>query len=523
MAGKFRSPFRVKIVDLTGTSYGMFADTQDLTWTPELSAWATLQYRTPTTSAAALESVPGREAQLWYTPRTGTPRCLHWGPIVTREADDRGDTQIQCFGSEWYLSQIQLGPVLTNYLLDPDFADATLANWTAMGTVTQSSDTTIVRKGTRSIKLVSSAEGLDNGTAQEFVVDNSAGTEPLAVFVAGRVYIVATGGTPYIGPAYQERGLFVKRIESGVDQVEATGIVGKWATLNNSVPRNAWVKIFAPAVSVPAGAVQTIHVRPMSVGGTCYWATMVATIQESSGANTVSTYADLNTIIGNLLTYGQDTSKHKLNYGIAGPSGTFGKSLSRQFQFFDHGMLWGAALRPLVDAGICDLAITWNAAATTRALTTYTSKGSYKPELALILGRNAKISSHLQDLTQTARTVTVLSQGMANEPKVGAEEKVADDVGFAADDASTSPVELVISETTLDGLDDQATTELARRSTLVHAPAWNTDSESMLSGGLDVGDTVPFRASDGWIDENTNRRVVTMTLTAPDTLTVTGN
>lgn len=502
------------MVDSTGTVHASIVDAAIDSFTWELNHWGSGQFHLATTLPATSECIPGeREVQLWYDPATGSPRCLWWGPIVSREAQQTGLTDIQCLGIEWYLSRLQLGPVLSNYLLDGDFENPALPNWTPVGTVTQSSDPVIVRRGARSLKLVSSAAGLDNYSTQTFSITAGASLA-VAVFVRARFYLSATPSTPYIGPANMERGIYVRTISGGVTQTQV------WTPLTNSAPRNEWVRMFAPAVSIPAGATQTVEVRFYSPGGQINWDTSIACLEESVGADTANTYADVNTIIANTLAYVQDPTKNKPNLSIAGPTGTLGVTLSRQYQFYDHGMMWDACLRPLIDAGYCDAWIGWDPLAKTRQLLTAVSRGSVKPQLALTLGGNAAIYAHRQDATKTAGAITILTQGMSGEKTIGKVQKAAEDIGYAVDTTANAGITFdeaisAVPETTLDGVAAQATTELARRKNLVTVPQWSVPADFVFAGGMSVGDTIPFRggSTPGWPGaENSLRRVTTMSL-----------
>jgi hypothetical protein len=523
------APFFVKVIDLAGTVYATptaVKVSQGPTWVK--GGWGSLDFEISTVDADAEECIPlKREVQFWYDDGV-TPKCIWWGRIVRREANGPFTT-VQCLGLEWDLSGIQLGPILSNFLTDPDFENSSLTNWTATG-ATKTSETSIRRKGTRSMKLVSASEGLDQFAYQTFSF--TAGAIATQIFVRARFYATASA---WIGPALQERGLFVQRIESGTPQPEgASGQAGVWTPITNAGPFNQWVKIVAPPVSVPAGHTQTIEVRCYSPGGTIYWDTAIATKEESTGANSTSGYADLNTIIGNVLTYGQDTASNKTDYGIGNPAGSFGLSLSRQWQFYAHGNLWNDVLQPFIDAGTLDAWVEFDDAGTTKTLATATQKGTDRTgSITLTLGDNATLSSYSQDGQETAGAITVLSQGMAGEKTLGKDYAAVADVAYAVDVAANDGItrEDIITaapETTLDGIASQATTELARRKELVTVPTWNTPADVLIAAGVETGDRVLFDGGGyGWVgaaEVAQEREIVSMTL-APDKnlMSVTGN
>ncbi len=529
-----RAQYYVRIVDSTGTPYAepINIAIDEAAW--ELNSWGHLIFRIPTEDVTTKECIPiQREAQLWYDPGDTTqPRCIWWGPIVSRVAED-DETTFQCLGLLWYLSRLQFGPILTNWLLNPDFESGT-TNWTASGT-TMSSATDIVRKGSKSLKLVQANQGTDTYAFQDFTYDNSASSIATVVEVAARCYIVATTATPFVGPAgpttngiQYERGLYVGMTGSGISAQSV------WTIINLSAPRNQWFRIFAPPITVPAGKVATIEVRLYSPGGTVYWDDCIAHVEESTGANTASGFADLTAIIDNVLTYAQDTTKNKPQLHLTGPSGTFGTSLDRQYQFYDNGNIWDACFKPLIDANIMDVDVTWDIhRPSTRTVNIYTAghKGSSKPQCALILGGNVAGISYTEDGQKTAGAVTAIGQGMANEQTIGKELKGALDFGYAVDTSANNHVTLdaIVQgqpEDTLDMLQNRATTELARvkenqKTVQFHCKEGLAGS---LIGVLNEGDTTLFQCNKGWVQENSNRRVVGMVLQPEvDVLSVTGN
>jgi hypothetical protein len=467
---------------------------------------------------AALLEPTQVEVQLWYDNGV-TPKCKWWGPVWRRDLQGN-TTHIQCRGLQSYFEKVQIGPVIHENLTDPDHQDPALAAYTAGGTVTMTSDTTIVRKGTRSMKLMSSAAGLDNFASQQFTI--TAGSQAVAVFVRSRFYIEAVGGS-YLGPAYKERGLFVERIESAVVQQAV------WTPITNGAPRNQWVRIVAPPVFVPAGHTQTIEVRWYSVGGPIYWATSTGREEESVGAGTANSYADVNVILANTLAYAQDPAWNKRNFNIAGPAGTFGLDLLRQFQFYNHGMVWPVAVQPLIDAGICDVAMVWNETTpTTRTLQTYTHKGSSSGVTLTFPPGNADLSSYTEDGTAVAGAVTMLPQGMDAEVTLGQSYPVVDDVAYAVDTAANGGVtfdEVVsaLPESTLDMMDGQAATELARRKELVDVPVLLTSASAWWASGATTGDTVVVNGSFGWVSESSvTRRVMSVALLPEKNLVAVG-
>jgi hypothetical protein len=524
------SIYMVRIVDKSGTPYAELVNAvvTNITW--QLNSWGSCTFTVPTTDPQLGTMTAGpallleREVQVWRDPLNGSaPQLLFWGPLVRARATSQ-TVEFQANGLLWYYSRRLFGPILHNQISNGDF-ESGLTGWTATG-ATDSIDTNIFLSGTQSLKLVSSAQELDHYESEGFT--KTAGSEPIDVWVSAHAQIVTTAGTAYIGPAFMERGLYVEVVESG------TTIQAVWQPIDNSAPRNAWFRINAPIVTIPASTTCTVNVRLYSVGGQINWDQVIARFEESTGANTVSTYADVATIITNVNTYAQDTSENKSDLNIAGPVGTLGVVIARQYQFYLQGNIWDTCLSQLVTEGQCEIDVEWNSTGTTRTLQCYLKKGSTKPQLALVQGGNVADFSFDLDGQATASSIRVVGQGISSEqtltPPIGS-PAVGDYVGYAVDTSANGglvleSLESATPDTSIDGVAALTANELARLKSIVTV-ATVTVRENLagaLIGQLATGDVVPVSVDYGWAQLSGNMRVASMALNPFDeTLAVTLN
>jgi len=509
------SIYMVRAVDVNGTAYAEFVNATITSVTWVLNSWGGCTFSIPTGDPAAkeLRNAAGwfREVQIWRDPLDGSPpKLIFWGPIVRARATGLS-VECQAMGLLWYLSRLTFGPILVEHLANADF-EAGLAGWTNVGT-SPSVDTSIVYRGTKSLKLVQATQGTDTYVYQRFT--HTAGpVEPDWFFVAASVWQVATVATPYVGPAYQQRGLYVKVSVGGSTVSEV------WTPLDNGAPRNVWTRIYAPIAIVPAGATALIEVRLYSPGGEVHWDCVTARLEESTGSNTaVGTAPDLNVTLANVLAYAQSAAANNPDLNIDPPTGVFGLDLFRQYQFYDLGNIWTACFADLIASGACDVDIVWNNAGTKRQLVIWPRKGTARPELTLEMGGNVVDFSYDQDGQATAGAVVVIPKTATTEPVLGTVQPAAQFFGYAVDAAANGgmcfgAVESAVIETPASAVDQRAVAEVARLKELVTIPTLvvKENRPGTIIGVLGTGDTVPVIIDYGFVQENTTRRVTAMTL-----------
>jgi hypothetical protein len=468
-----------------------------------------------------------REVQVWRDPLNGNPpQLLFWGPIVRARATSQ-TVEFQANGLLWYYSRRYFGPILHNQITNGDF-ESGVTGWTATG-ATESADTNIFLAGSKSLKLISAAQETDSYAAQGFTWTGSAQGDE--IWVSAHAQIVTTAGTAYIGPAYMERGLYVEVINNAT----STRIQAVWQPIDNSAPRNQWFRINAPNVTVPASTTCTVNVRLYSVGGQINWDQVVARFAESQGADTVSGYADVTTILTNVNTYAQDTGNNKSTLNIGGPTGgALGVVIARQYQFYLNGNIWDTCLSQLVTEGQCELDVAWNSTGTTRNLQCYVKKGSTKPQLALVMGGNVADFSIDLDGQATASSIRIVGQGISSQQTLSPPipiPAVGDYVGYTVDTAANGglvleSLESAPPDTSIDGVASLAANELTRLKNPVTV-ATITAKENLagaLIGQLATGDVIPVNIDYGWAQLSGNMRVAAMTLNpVNETLAVTLN
>jgi hypothetical protein len=523
MPGSQSGAYRVVITDTYGTPYGEFENAviESVTW--ELNGLGGCSFTMPTTDpkiGILRDLETQREVQIWRDPMDGTASVLiFWGPVVRSRANPLTVT-FECMGLFWYFSRIILGPPLEDLVANSDF-ESGLTGWTATG-ATQSIDTTIVRRGVNSLQLVSADQGLDQFSAADEFTVIAPSTNGVEVRVAASFYLTATFGTPYIGPAYKERGLYVRRILGGVTQEEV------WTPLANSAPRNQWVRIYAPLLATPASTTETYEVRLYSPGGMINWDCVTSRNFETLGVNTL---ADVTDIVHTVIVYAEDATQHKPGIlNIDPPTGSIGVEVPYVVPLAAVGTVWSDFLQQIVSEGLCDVDITWNAAGTTREVQVYAKKGAVRPQLALVMGGNIGSFEVDKDGQSTASAVTVVGNNN-QEPVLGTVLTPCLLFGFAADDSANGAITLgaVVNssyETTISGLQSKAVTELARLKNPLKSLTVTTKENlaGSLIGVLTTGDVVPVVIDYGFVQENSSYRVVAMTLTpATETLAVTLN
>lgn len=528
----YSSIYMVRAVDIHGTAYAEFvnATVDNISWVLNDFGGATFSVPTDDPSVAALRDANGwlRECQIWRDPLDGTgPKLIFWGPIVRVTATGALVT-CQAMGLLWYFSRLFFGPIISEAIVNGTF-DAGMANWTAVNT-TASIDTTIVRQGTSALKLVQAATGQDSYMSQTFT--GISGPEGFGVYVAAEFYIEESATVAYLGSAFKERGIYVKA------SVGATVYNEVWTPISNAVAANSWNRIYAPSFVTPQnlGAV-TIEVRLYSLGGTIRWDMVTGRQSESTGSNDASLnlYADLNATLAQVVDYAQGQGalwtfplSNKPNLNIAPPTGVFGVSLERIYQFYDLGNIWDACFKELIGSGVCDIDIVWNATGTTRTLVAYIQKGAIKPQLGLTLGGNVVDFSYDYDGQTTASEVVIIPQYDQTELTIGTVQKPAQYFGYAVNPTANSGITLGAVDTTAietlpDGVQLRAVAELAQLETLVTIPTLVVKEElpGSIIGVLATGDTIPVNVKYGFVQDDKNYRVTAMTLTpASETLSV---
>lgn len=483
----------------------------------ELNNWGTFEFLISTLDAQASE-VCGREiereVQLW---RDG--KCLWWGVIVgSYTLDESMDwTRVQCYGLEWYFSQRSFGPIQVNYATNGSF-ESGLSGWPATN-CTAAVDTSWKVTGTQSARLTAADDNLDSYISQSIVVSGHA-DQAVAYKVSASFRIDPS--VTWNGPALYERGLYLERIVAGVVQDDYL-----WEPITNDTKRDgSEVHIETPgAVSVPAGQTQTIQVRAYCPGGAINWDRIEVVAEES--VSTPILGEDAATLLERVVVhYAQrGTGKDDLNIGFAyTPTG---KHVFRAYQFYDHGNIW-EAVSEYVTSGVCDVGVVWNDSGTQRTFTIWPKssggRGSLKPDLQLDLsdGINNRIAkmSYAVDGTQAGNKVRAVGPGSGSTRAVAEATDTSFTGGVVMERVLNAPM-----ETPASGLVGFAAEELERTKRPPRVPKFTVHKNAgAVIGQLGLGDTVPVVIDYGWVQENTTRRAVGISIDPmTDTLDLTVN
>jgi hypothetical protein len=522
--------YQVLVTDMAGVPYAEIANAaiEGITW--ELNSWGELTFALPLNDAQAwTELRPSyqtrREIQVW---RNGT--LIWWGVYVAATADQQ-TVRFTAYGLLWYFTRRYFGPVhsnampqqMTNGNMDssPVTTGWTVANATASASVSRR------RTGTQAMKLLTaSAFGTECYAYQSVAVPTPARTRPLTVTFSAWQYI-ETVTIPHpvnlamvLGPA-GTTALVGTRLEPDDP-------VGRWLYREN-------------ACIVPAGTTGTLSaVLYAPSTGTVYWDDARVTYEQMTGGAEGEDWGSdyLRRIVdygagltgggteGSPLVWGAPVLKSSLGMTWTGSGSAAGSLRADLFwNHADEAGIW-QAMAELVARNILDFEVTWPSNGRSRTFTTYPPrKGSTKAGLAAEEGRNIVAWRYDVDGRRLANDVRVVARSPGKVREVGQ---------AGGPTVVTGPqLETVISpafEINGQPLIDQATAEQARLGEPVKVPQITVTAgiymgdTSETGAPLVVGDSIPVRIANGWVQAAATHRVVKMTLRpADETLVLTFN
>lgn len=474
---------------------------------------------------------PPREVQVW---RNG--RLIWWGLPNGVPSCDGASVTFTAYGLLWYFARRYFGPVYSNtiqsLLTNGDFETDPLLNGTGIGgwaaTAGTGTSATSRRKfGNRAIRLTTTlAAGDEQYIIQAAQLPSPARTRPLLVTASAWVYPESI-----VAPAWEDRGLTLQH-QVTLEQA--------WVPLNKDVPFDQWTRLEVQ-MDVPA----TLSAGQLSVScsgpaeGSVVWDRVRCDYQQRTGALEGQDWGD--DYLRRVFNYGAGNS----HGGSTGPGGTAGdqnqwwgsrqlkSSLGMTFlpssvaagslradvywDHEDHGQVWAAMLQ-VVERNLLDFEIVWNTAGTVRQLATYPPrKGALRPTLPVELGRDLTGLGYTVDGRRTANDVRVIGRNKGNTKEVG---QAGGPNPYTLGGLQLEAVISAPDELEGQGLADTALWEERRRRGPVKTPSIRVPAQRYLDpnqpgGPLTVGDSVPVRVRQGWLQDVSTRRVVKMTLLPP--------
>lgn len=489
--------YRIVITQVDGTKVAELENAVLGTLHWELSGDHTFSFVLPSSDPKVVHlQVPAREVQVWRG-----KNLIWWGVMVRLSATAIGVT-VQCVGLAWYFKNRVFGPLpIPSLMTNGDFENGT-AGWTAQASpggptfAYWASTKSLAFIGTHSLRMTSNnANGTDIWTGRYFTY-NVPSTNDRAdiVTVVAWAYVEA-----FTGPAKNNRGLYVE-VKDSTGTVSysyaATQIIA-------TTPKKTWIR-FEVAVTVqPRAAAQRIYVRLYGIHGTIYWDAVSASADTRLGYKNV----EQATILKGIVEHAQNPAvgKPTLNIGTSIPVTSVKRS--REYVYYNHGNIREALDEfPTLDKGMeWDIEFT----PTTRTFVAYyPRKGARRGNSVLELGRNLVDYTVDIDGEQTANSVSVVAAGEGSDR----EEAAAKD----ATTMGTLVLEKVYNATpgsAPQSLQAQADRGLKRYKSPVTIPQIVThEGAGDLIGAVNVGDVVPVKIVHGFVNLNTDYRVIAMDL-----------
>lgn len=527
--------YQVLTTTMAGVPYAEIANAaiESITW--ELNGWGELVFSLPVTDAQAFaELQPAyqtkREVQVW---RNG--RLIWWGVYVAGSADESTVT-FTCFGILWYFSRRYFGPSYTNsmptILINGGMESSPVTTgWskTAGATVTGAAGPKYT--GNQSMKVVTAdAAGVDNHVFQFFAIPTPLRIKPLRWTLRGWLYIESV----------------TTHHPSNFSMV--VGVPGSSAEpasrLKEDAPLRQWLFVeneftLAPGVSGDLAAVLYVP-----AAGTVYWDDVVVSHDRRTGVIAGEDWSDdylrriVNYASGNTgggsegpggtahdqkSWWGAPINKSSLNITFAGTGGAAAGAplVDTYWDHYDEANMY-EAIAEVAARDILDYEITWPSNGRgARSFTTYVpSKGSTKPGLAIEAGKN--LVSYRYDVDGRKRASDVRVSGRGS----GTLREAAQTGGPIVVSFNEPQLEDIVQpafEISGQALRSRADAEWNRRKDPVRVPTLTVAAKDFLDtaagGPLTVGDSVPVRIDNGWVQEASTRRVVKMTL-RPETETL---
>lgn len=427
------------------------------------------------------------------------------GPMVRREArSGTGDMVVTVPGVGWYFSRRFIDAPLTNLLSNGDFESGT-TGWTATS-CTQTSVTSPVRRGTKSLQLVGTTTFAEQYTQQSVsVTGTGVGT---ALTVAAHFYIDS-----WTGPAVYSRGLYVESRNGGTVETynEHEGAIDD----DTADALDVWQRAEA-TIWVPPNATRTIYVRLYAPNGTIVWDS-VELVEPLSLAIAPGAGEDIATTANRIVQFAQDATKSKSDLDIgtaAAPTTGVTFKFPKAWQYTDHTPVDSALNNEIVPLGV-----DWDIVAATKTFTVYHPRKGTDRSATVTLSLTTNVASYSleEDGAQTETDVTVLGEGDGPDREEGRSVDTTDTGGLVLQGIHSSPPGTTVDK--LDGLASEITDRTARLVRVLSCVVYGS-----LVTTLEIGDIVDVDITDGSVALSGDWRIVSCELTPrPHTLSLVLN
>ena len=382
----------------------------------------------------------GREIQIW---EDATLRF--WGvPMTRRGASGQGEITIDVYDLGWYFTKSNIDAPVRNLLTNGDM-EAGTGSWTGTS-VTVASETTVVRRGTKALRLTGASTFGEQYVEQSVVVTGTAvGTELTA---SAYFYIDS-----FTGPALRSRGLYLESLDTGVVETynDHEGVIDA----DTALALDEWQRVEA-TIWVPPLATRTIKVRLYAPNGQVVW-DEVGLFKPTSLAIAPGSPEDIAETANRIVSFIQDST-----YGKSTKRITQATSVTSGIEFtFPKAYLYEDHTPADVALGeIQALGVDMNIAidADTKQFTTHhPSKGSdLTGSITLSLTTNVASYTYEENHDEVETEVTILGDGDGPDREEGYAEDTSDVGGMVLQGVTPAPP-----GATIDKLDALAEARLA--------------------------------------------------------------
>lgn len=416
------------------------------------------------------------------------------GYPLQRDRDGAAAT-FTCAGLLWPFTRWHIGPNTTDFLNGRLRFEQGLTGWSVEQCYAEP-QTDIVRDGTQAVAIANENADNDAYIETSFIYPDTG--EDGHYFEVAAEYLIHPG-MPWLGPAYEERGLYIHAPNAVPD-------AHNWEPITNASPHGVWTRV-KTGINLPPNLIdETVTIRCYSPGGGIIWDN--GAVREEAGLGAVLHGADAAVVFQSIVDYCQST---KSDLGLTTDMPATGTTIRDGYAFWDLPNAF-QIMETYPERGLLDYAVI------DRTITTYPGRrGQYRPDHPLTVtpnGATVLTYEHRTDGTATATRVIRTGDGDGATRDYHQVTDTTYTNGLVLEDVATGPTILgpnVVRNT--------AATDLARLRDLGTMPSGRVPADGWL-GEVTEGDVIDVVIDDGAIQESTRRRVVGVTL-EPVTDTIT--